>query len=203
MRKGLVEILCILDRSGSMESIRDDAIGGFNAFVEAQRGAPGEALLSLVLFDNEYEVPLDGVPLKEVPRLTRETFVPRGATALLDAIGRTMDRVLDRHRQLPEADRPEKVLVAILTDGAENASRLFTRDLVFQEITTRQEAGAWEFVFLAANQDAIASGAALGIRPGASIAFIADSYGTRGAFETATAVLTSHRQDLVDPPDEE
>jgi hypothetical protein len=161
----LVEILCILDRSGSMESIRDDAVGGFNAFLDAQREVPGQATLTLVLFDHEYLVVHEAVPLEQVPSLSRQTFQPRGQTAL----------------------------------RAENASRTFSRDLIFQEISVRQAAG-WQFLFLAANQDAIAAGGALGIRPGASIRFDADRSGTRDAFRTVTHVVTEARTLVFEPP---
>jgi hypothetical protein len=118
------EIAVILDRSGSMESIANDAIGGFNAFVDSQRRQPGEARMSLVLFDDRYEVPIKSQPLAKVPLLTRQTFVPRGSTALLDAIGRTIKRMTDAFAARPAANRPDTIIVAILTDGEENASRM-------------------------------------------------------------------------------
>lgn len=198
MPEPLVEILCVLDRSGSMESIRDDAIGGFNAFLDAQREVPGRATLTLVLFDHEYQVVHDGLPLEQVPSLSRQTFQPRGQTGLLDAIGQTLDDANDRHRALPPDQRPDQVVVAIITDGAENASRSFTRELIFQDISARQAAG-WQFLFLAANQDAIAAGGALGISPSGSIDFRADRGGTAGAFRTVTQVVTQARTLVFDP----
>lgn len=199
MPEPLVEILCILDRSGSMESIRDDAIGGFNAFLDAQREVPGQATFTLVLFDHEYQVVHEGLPLDQVPSLSRQSFVPRGQTALLDAIGQAMDDLNDRHRATPPEARPDQVIVAIVTDGAENASATFTRDLVFQEISIREAAG-WHFLFLAANQDAISAGAALGIQRGSSIDFQADQSGTQAAFRTASLVITEARTLVMEPP---
>ena len=195
----LVEILCVLDRSGSMETIRDDAIGGFHAFLDAQREVPGEARLTLVLFDHEYLVLHEGVPLEQVPSLTRQTFQPRGQTALLDALGRALDDLNDRHLRMPPEDRPDQVVMVIITDGAENASQTFTRDLVFQDISALQARG-WRFLFLAANQDAIAAGGELGIGPGGTVDFQATGQGTRDAFAAVTRVVTEARTLVFDPP---
>lgn len=203
MADDLVEILCILDRSGSMEQIRDDAIGGFNAFVESQREVPGRALLTLVLFDDRYEVLLAGRPLEDVPALTRETFVPRGTTALLDAIGRAIDETCARHAALPEEARPRKVLVAIVTDGAENASQRYTRDQVFERITDRQDLFGWDFLFLAANQDAIAAGGDLGVRRSGAVQFTADRQGTAQAFRRASITFQEARTVQLPPEDDQ
>ncbi len=178
----LTEIVCILDRSGSMESIRTDAIGGFNAFLAAQQQLPGDARLTLVLFDHEYDRVLDAVPLAEVKPLTEETYVPRGTTALLDAVGRTLDDVGARLAATPEAERPGKVLVCILTDGLENASRDYTRDRVKGMIEHQQQKYGWEFQFLAANQDAFAAAGSIGIAAADAAAFVADAAGTHAAF---------------------
>ena len=145
------EITVILDRSGSMQSIASDAIGGFNAFVQSQRREEGAACLSLVLFDDQYEIPLRAVPLAAVPPLTSHSFIPRGSTALFDAVGRTLDDTAGRIATLPVAGRPEKVIIAILTDGEVNASRHFSPAQIRQKITHFRELLGWEFVFLAAN----------------------------------------------------
>jgi uncharacterized protein YegL len=127
MNANLCEIGFVLDRSGSMESMRLEAIGGFNAFLASHQKAAGEAKLTLVLFDHEYIVTHDGRPVKEVPALDPRTYVPRGTTALLDASGRTINTIGERLDKMPEAERPGKVIVSILTDGLENASQEFSR----------------------------------------------------------------------------
>lgn len=182
MKKDHAHISFILDRSGSMHSLCSEAIGGFNAFVESQRAAPGTADLSLLLFDHEYTPVLENVDLRTVQPLTAETYQPRGTTALLDAIGRTIDDLGTRLAALPERARPGKVIVAILTDGFENASRRYTRERVSAQIRHQQEKYDWEFVFLAANQDAIASAAALSIAAGDAVSFDATAAGVREAY---------------------
>lgn len=194
MPASLTEIVCIIDRSGSMESIRADAIGGFNAFLEEQQKLPGEAHLTLVLFDHEYERLFEGLPLADVPPLSHTTYVPRGTTALLDAVGRTIDEVGARLAATPEAERPTKVLVCILTDGQENASRGYTRQRVREMIEHQQQKYSWEFQFLAANQDAFAEAGHLGIAPGDVATFVADSAGTLGAFATISQRVARTRR---------
>ena len=184
----MTELTLILDRSGSMQSIASAAIGGFNAFIEAQRREPEPARFSLVLFDDRYEVPWKSVPLEEVPLLTEKTFIPRGSTALLDAIGRTLKKMTDSFALRQPANRPDKVIVAILTDGQENASRTYTQLHIADLIAARRAAG-WEFVFLAANQDAIASATALNIPRDDAATFTSDSAGIDAVFqEMATRV---------------
>lgn len=190
----MTELTLILDRSGSMQSIADDAIGGFNTFIEAQRREPDPARFSLVLFDDQYEVPWKSVPLVEVPLLTRKTFVPRGSTALLDAIGRTLKKMSESFARRKPADRPDKVIVAILTDGQENASRTYSQ-LHIADLIAAKRALGWEFVFLAANQDAIASAAALNIPREDAATFVSDSAGTGAVFcEMAHRVSEKRRK---------
>lgn len=181
MRADLTEIAFVLDRSGSMNPIAGDAIGGFNTFLASQQALPGEARLTLVLFDHEYLVVHDNVAIRQVPSLDAKTFVPRGMTALLDAVGRTIDDVGVRLAATPEDQRPAKVIVAILTDGQENASRDYTFSRVAGMIKHQQEKYSWEFLFLAANQDAIAAAGALSIGAKDAIAFQATAQGIRHA----------------------
>ena len=181
MRADLTEIAFVLDRSGSMNPIAADAIGGFNTFLASQQALPGEARLTLVLFDHEYLVVHDNVAIRQVPPLDAKTFVPRGMTALLDAVGRTIDDVGVRLAATPEEQRPAKVIVAILTDGQENASRDYTFSRVAGMIKHQQEKYSWEFLFLAANQDAIAAAGALSIGAKDAIAFQATGQGIRHA----------------------
>jgi len=132
------DITVVLDRSGSMESIAGDVIGGLNTFVRAQAQVEGEACFTLVQFDDHYEVVHAHVPVQDVPPLTDQTYVPRGSTALLDAIGRTIVATGARLAMMAEADRPQVVIFAVQTDGLENASREFTRQQVFDMIRTRR-----------------------------------------------------------------
>lgn len=180
-----VEIVAILDRSGSMGMLVEDAIGGFNTFLKEQQALPGEALMTLVLFDTQYEVLYSTTPIKGVPELTRQTYLPAGMTAMNDAIGRALVAL--------EARSPEKAVVCILTDGLENASREFDTAQVKAKIEAAQKRG-WEVVYLAANQDAFATGASYGINPAATSNFVASGAGVRTATATLSAEVTRYRK---------
>ena len=188
------DITVILDRSGSMQSIATDVIGGFNHFVTEQREQPGECRLTLVQFDDQYEVVYAGRPIAEAPVLTSQTFQPRGTTALLDAIGRTIDATGDRLRALPEAERPDRVLMAIITDGLENASTDYTRARVFEMISTQRDVYRWSFLFMAANQDAIQEGGRIGIAPQAAMTFAADGDAYRMASAALSDAVSEYRR---------
>ncbi len=181
MNQNLAEIVCILDRSGSMEAIRTDAIGSFNSFLAEQKKHPGQAALTLVLFNQRCEMVRDHVDLQEVLPLDEQTYVPGGVTALLDAIGRTIDEVGRHLKRLREEDRPGKVIVSILTDGLENASREYGQAQVSAMIRHQQEKYGWEFLFLAANQDAIATASTLSIPAQDAYTFEASSEGIKEA----------------------
>lgn len=177
MKNNYAEIAFVLDRSGSMDSCRDAAIEGFNRFLKEQQQVEGLAKLTLVLFDDEYLVPAQALPVAEVIPLDNETYVPRGSTALLDAIGRTIDEMGVRLAALPEADRPAQVIVAILTDGAENSSQNYTWHQLAGVIRRQTEQYRWTFLFLGANQDAIATAAQMNIGHHNAATFVADSVG--------------------------
>lgn len=163
MNKNLTEIAFVLDRSGSMESMKEQAITGFNHFLADQVSHPGDARLTLVLFDDEYLVPVAAKSLHEVPPLDSATYVPRNTTALLDAIGQTIDEIGQRLANTPEPERPGQVIVAILTDGLENASTRYTWADIAGRIKHQHECYHWQFLFLGANQDAIATAARMHI----------------------------------------
>jgi uncharacterized protein YegL len=189
----MTEITIILDRSGSMQSIANDAIGGFNSFLKQQQAQPGSARLSLVLFDTQYEVIHKSVPLADVPPLTDQTFVPRGGTALLDAIGKTIHKMTNSFAaRLPKA-RPENVIIAILTDGEENSSSDFTLSHINDLITAKKLQG-WEFLFLAANQDAIATAGKMNISAKHAINFAATPEGTHVVMEEMSARISESRR---------
>lgn len=160
MRDDLTDITMVVDRSGSMGTIRTDAEGGINSFIEQQKQEPGEALLTLVQFNTKYEFVHSGAPIKQVPAFKLQ---PSGTTALLDAVGRAVNETGARLAAMDESQRPGLVVVVIVTDGHENASREFDRAQIRQMIEHQQSVYNWQFTFLAANQDAFAEGQSLGI----------------------------------------
>jgi hypothetical protein len=149
--------------------------------------------LTLVLFDHEYIVAHDGVPIKDVPPLDNHSYVPRGTTALLDAIGRTINTIGERLDRAPEPERPGKVIIAILTDGLENASQEFKRKEIFKMIKHQREVYSWEFIFLGAKQDAISAGAKMGIPIANAVTFSEAPGGTARAFDAVSRVAASYR----------
>ena len=175
--KDTTEIICILDRSGSMQSIRSDAIGAFNQFLADQQAPDDPARLTMVLFDDQYEIVHNGVPVRSVKPLSEKTFVPRGMTALLDAVGKTVNTVAARLAEVPAEDRPEKVIVAILTDGHENASREFSLAAVRELIDRYTKELHWDFIYLAATADAFGEAGKIGIPADNTMQFSADSAG--------------------------
>jgi hypothetical protein len=193
MNTNLTDITIVLDRSGSMMAVASDTIGGFNHFLDEQKGVPGQATLTLNQFDNVFERIIEAGNIQTAPPLCRETFKPRGYTALFDAIGRSINDTGGRLAAMPEPERPGKVIVVIITDGMENASREFTRDAVDEMIRHQREKYAWEFVFLGANQDAIANAAKIGIKPAAAMTFAANSRGTSRAFKATTQRISDLR----------
>lgn len=183
------EIIAILDRSGSMSSIVADAIGGFNTFLADQKTVPGEARMTLALFDDRFDYLYTGQPLSQAQPLNAKTFVPRGGTSLLDAIGRTLN---EQGARIKADGWAEKVIVCILTDGGENSSREFRQDQI-KEMVKHAEGHGWVFVFLAANQDAFAAGASYGISAGHTMAFDASAVGTQTAYASMSAMTRSLR----------
>lgn len=163
MRENLTEMVFVLDRSGSMRSLTADTIGGFNELIEKQKKIEGDAYVTTVLFDHEYEVLHDHVALGEVAPLTDREYFARGGTALLDAVGRTINTVGVRLAATPEEERPAHVVFVITTDGMENASREYTAKQVREMVEHQQQKYSWQFVFLGANMDAVSEAGKLGI----------------------------------------
>ena len=194
MKKNLTELVFILDRSGSMAGLEADTIGGFNAMIEKQRGEPGEAVISTVLFDNETEVIHDRVSLDRVPALTEKEYDVRGCTALLDAVGGAIHHIGNVHKYAREEDRPEKTLFVITTDGMENASRRYTYDKVKSMIERQRETYGWEFLFLGANIDAAQEAARFGIRADCAADYHADSIGTEAVYESVCEAVCQVRR---------
>lgn len=183
-----VRILFILDRSGSMGSIKAETIGGFNAFVSEQKNVPGKALLSLVQFDNEYLVVHNNVPVQDVPELNDQTFVPRGMTALYDAIGITINHYKDE--KIP---KNTKTILAILTDGGENASKEYTQAAAHNMIKAVQDDLGWDVLFIGANIDARAVGGSLGIKAAHTASFDYTAKGAMDAINTMSFATSSIR----------
>ena len=186
MKHNFTRIAIILDRSGSMESCKESTVAGFNEFIRTQRELPGDAMVKLVQFDDQYETVFDK-PLKDCPELNQSTFVPRGSTALLDAQGRTIVELGQELAALPEHERPSKVIVVTLTDGQENASKSYHLDKIGELIREQRDKYNWDFVFLGANQDAIATAAAMSIPLPSAM-----SYSTSKAGIAATMAAVSH-----------
>ena len=193
MKKGFTVIACVLDRSGSMRQVAEDSIGGFNTFLEDQKKLDGEAKVSVVLFDHEYEVLHDFVDLKDVPTLDSETYVPRGMTALLDAVGRTVDDIGDKLKKMKEKDRPENVVFVILTDGYENQSVEYKVEQIKNMIDHQQDKYNWSFVFLGANQDAFSAATSFGIKDQFVSNYTGDSMGTKHAYGAMSASVGAIR----------
>lgn len=154
MKKDLTEIVIVLDESGSMSSCKSDTIGGFNEFLSTQKKIKGEANVTLVKFSDYYKVVNDGTALEHVSPLNESNYTPSYSTALLDAVGRTINSVGNRLESLSEDQRPEKVIFAVITDGYENASKEFKREKIFEMVTHQKTKYNWEFLFLGADIDA-------------------------------------------------
>jgi len=186
------EIACVLDRSGSMSSIVNDAIGGFNTFLKEQKELEGDANMSIYLFDNKYEALVEKQEIKAVNELDNTTFVPRGMTALFDAIGKTVINLENKIAKLEV--KPKNVLVVILTDGGENSSNEFTtKDQIKTLIERKRGEGNWEFLFLAANQDAFDEASSFGMSRGNSMNFAATGDGVKSAYKKMSKSSTKFR----------
>jgi len=186
MDHNLTEIVFILDRSGSMGGLENDTIGGFNGFVKKQAEV-GQTSLTTVLFDDRYEILHNGVEAKHVTLTDREYFT-RGSTALLDAVGKTINDVGKRLNETAEESRPGKVIFVITTDGLENASREFNYDEVKRMITHQTEKYGWEFVFMGANIDVAKEGDKLGIKADQSFSYASTSIGLCEMYSKADAL---------------
>lgn len=193
-KPNFIEIVVVLDRSGSMGTVRSDTIGGFNTFVSDQKSnAVGEIKLSLIQFDDQYEVVYNGKQINEVPLLTEETFVPRGMTALFDAVGKSINTVGERLAKTPEMERPSLVVFVILTDGQENASKEFKLEQAKEMITHQKEKYGWQFVFLGADQDAFQA-AQMGLSANSTYNYT--SANTIGTYTTLSRAI-SHIGDVM------
>ena len=178
MRQGLTEMVFILDRSGSMSGLESDTIGGYNAMLAKQQKEPGEAVITTVLFDDQYELLHDRINLRGVVPISDKEYFVRGNTALLDAVGKTINKIGNAQKRTAEPERAEHVVVVITTDGMENASREFSEEKVRRMIEHQKSKYGWEFIFLGANIDAIATAERYGIGKDRAANYHADAEGT-------------------------
>lgn len=193
MRKGHASLLFVIDRSGSMGPLVDDTIGGFNTVLEANRAEEGTADVTLVLFDHEFLRPVDHADIKGVAPLDRSTYVPRGMTALLDAIGIAVSDEMGRQAALAEDEKPERTIVTIITDGQENASKEWGYDKVRNLLTTAQEERHWVVTFLGANIDAAAEARRFGIDADHAVDYHCDPEGTALNYEVLSETVKTFR----------
>ena len=193
MRKNFTEIVFILDRSGSMGGLEKDVIGGFNAFLEKQREQNGEGAVTLVLFDDRFEKVFDRVDLKNAPPLTDSQYFVRGSTALYDAVGRTVAETGQKLAALGESERPDRVIVAVTTDGFENASREYTQKRVRGMIEPQKQKYNWEFLFLGANIDAEQVAGGIGIGRERAANFAASAEGVQYTFDSVAKAVCMMR----------
>lgn len=208
MKKGLTELVMIIDRSGSMRGLEADTIGGFNGMIEKQKKEEGEAYVSVVLFDDCSEVLYDRVDIQKVEPMSDKQYYVRGCTALLDAVGGAIHHIGNVHKYAREEDVPEKTIFIITTDGMENASRQYTYDKVKRMIERQKERHHWEFMFLGANIDAVREAGRFGINASRAVRYEHDSKGTQLNYSVVSDVVGCARraasvQDMEDMFDNE
>jgi Mg-chelatase subunit ChlD len=180
--KDATHIAVLLDRSGSMESVKDETISGYNAFIKEQKEAGDNASLSLVQFDSAgIDTLQEFTPISAVPDLNGDTFQPRGMTPLLDALGKTINTTGKSLEAIPEANRPDKVVFVVITDGQENASHEFNKTHIKEMIEHQSSIYNWQFIYLGANQDAFAEAADMGITVDCAANFVGAAMGAAAA----------------------
>jgi uncharacterized protein YegL len=193
MKKGLTELVFILDKSGSMSGLESDTIGGFNSMLTKQQSAEGECLVTTVLFDNNYELLHDRIDLKAVSPMTDKEYQVGGCTALIDAIGRTIHKIGNAQKNTADDYRAEKVMFVIITDGEENSSREYTAEKVKAQIERQKNKYVWEFIFLGANIDAVETAGRFGISADRAVDYRADSIGTNLNFTVLNETVSMFR----------
>ena len=205
MNKNLTEIVAILDRSGSMEHLTNDTIGGFNSFLKEQKEIPGEAILSTVLFNDSYVLLHDRVNIKNVKSITKSDYIAQGNTALLDAMGKTINDLGLKLYNTIENERPSKVIFFIITDGEENSSVEFTNDKIKEMVELQKNTYNWEFIFLGANIDSFSAAASIGISADRAFDIAEDAEGIMFAQAAMSMAVSNLRQfnsvDAEEAPD--
>ena len=193
MKKGLTELVFIIDRSGSMSGLETDTIGGFNGLLEKQKREEGEAYVSVVLFDDRMDVLYDRVDIRKVEPMNDTQYYVRGCTALLDAVGGAIHHIGNIYKYAREEDVPEKTLFIITTDGMENASRVYSYDKVRSMIERQKEKYHWEFLFLGANIDAVKVAGRFGIKASRAARYEHDEAGTRLNYDVMSKAVSYAR----------
>lgn len=188
------ELVFILDKSGSMGGLESDTIGGFNALLAKQKKEPGEVKVTTVLFNHNYELLHDRLPINGISPLTGEDYEVGGTTALLDAIGSTINKIGNVQKRTSEEQRAEKVLFVITTDGFENASCEYTHKKIQSMISHQKEKYAWEFIFMGANIDAVQTAKDFGIAEEFAVNYHADEAGTQLNYKVMSETISSFRQ---------
>ena len=189
----LTELVFILDKSGSMSGLESDTIGGFNSFINKQKQAEGECLVSTVLFADNSEVLHDRVSLEKIEPLSEKDYVPMGCTALYDALGNAIRHIANIHKYARKSDVPQKTVFVVITDGYENASRFFTHSRLKALIEKQKKEYDWEFLFIGANIDAEATAVNIGISRDRAVNYNADSVGTKVVFDSIAAPVMACR----------
>ena len=199
MKNNISELVFILDRSGSMSGLEGDTIGGFNSLIEKQKRVEGKCFVTTVLFDNQSETIHDRIELGEIKPMTEDDYSVRGCTALLDALGETIRHIAHIHRYARAEDVPAHTTFVIMTDGMENASRRYDSATVKRMIEHEKEKYGWEFLFLAANIDAVETARHFGIGADRAVNYHADSVGTQVAYETVADAVCMARKGSIAP----
>lgn len=194
MKKNLTELVFILDRSGSMYGLEQDTIGGFNSMLTKQKSLDGECRITTVLFDHQYTLFHDRIDIQAVSPMTKKDYNVGGSTALLDAMGTTIDKLIRVQRHTAEGYRAQKVIFVIITDGEENSSRKYSYDQVKAKIEHEKEAYGWEFIFLGANMDAVKTASQFGIHADRAAEYVPDAVGTTLNFEMMSNAVSEFRQ---------
>ncbi|PFP30547.1 hypothetical protein COJ96_04865 [Bacillus sp. AFS073361] len=193
MKRNLTELVFILDKSGSMAGLEADTIGGYNAMLKKQQKVEGEAIVTTVLFDHEYDLLHDRINVRGISPITEKDYEVGGTTALLDAIGFSIQKIVNVQKRTREDERAEKVLFVITTDGMENASREFTADKIKKMVQCQKEKFGWEFLFLGANIDVISTAARFGIDEDFAVEYHADGEGTQLNYEAVNEAVVNLR----------
>lgn len=190
------EIVAILDRSSSMAGLEEETIKGFNSFLAQQKETEGEALLTTILFDHEFFLLHNRVDIRKVHPISAEEYQVRGYTALLDALGDGITKIVDAHRREKD-QKPENTIFMIITDGEENSSERYRYPEIKKMIKRQQDIYGWEFLFMGANIDAVGAAADIGIRADRAVRYYADEEGTNLNFRAATKAVESMRIEKV------
>jgi len=193
MNTNLTELVFILDRSGSMGGLESDTIGGFNSMLTKQQAEPGECRLTTILFDDKYEILHDRIDIKAVSQITNKEYYVRGSTALLDAMGKTINKIGNAQKYTAREYRAQRVLFVITTDGMENASREFSHDKIKSMIERQKSKHNWEFVFLGANMDAVDVANRYGIDASRAQTFYNDSEGIALNYAVLSKTISNYR----------